>query len=299
MNPENLEQLNEIFIKPLRQALIDNEHVEVFKNHYDWGVQAAASTLRNPNLMDEGILDALDLNLYKILNQGQAPCNSNFLGLSYGYTYLYQRINAIEKSFITLQYLPQEVKNKCLFVDIGCGIGGLHIALRNLHENEDFILNYRGYDIVQEVLILNESVLNQIYPNNTVTINDECIESFGNTVRTEIDSVIMVFSYLFSQNGIDEDALTTFKEKVDSLFNEFNLEQFFIVYINIGPSYYNENYKKFINLLETGGYIVKFKRERSQELINERLTKLSNLAQNLEVLPDSNVHCTVMEIKRV
>lgn len=146
--------------------------------------------------------------------------------MAYGYTYLYQRINAIEKSFIALQYLPQEVKNKCLFVDIGCGIGGLHIALKNLHENEDFILNYRGYDIVPNVLTLNESVLNNIYPDNTVTVSNECIESFGNIDRTQIDTAIMVFSYLFSQNGIDENALTTFKEKVDSLFNEFNLEQF-------------------------------------------------------------------------
>ena len=87
-------------------------------------------------------------------------------------------------------------------------------------------MNYRGYDIVPNVLTLNESVLNNIYPDNTVTVSNECIESFGNIDRTQIDTAIMVFSYLFSQNGIDENALTTFKEKVDSLFNEFNLEQF-------------------------------------------------------------------------
>ena len=87
-----------------------------------------------------------------------------------------------------------------------------------------------------------------------------------------------------------------------SILSKFNLLFFSILFEtppNIVPSYYNENYKKFINLLEKGGYIVEFKREQSRELINERLTKLSNLNQNLEVLPESNVHCTVVEIKRV
>lgn len=300
MKLENLDQLNEVIIQPLRAALIRNEHVEVFDNYQDWGnVKAAAITLKDPKLEDGSVLEALDDNLYTILNQGQTPCDSNFLALAYGYTYLFQRVNAIEKSFKVLEYLPEEVKNKCLFVDVGCGIGGLLIALRNLHENDDFILNYRGYDIIKEVLPINQNFINNIYPNNTVTIEEDCIECLGNVEKTDIDTVIMVFSYLFSQNGINEEVLNSFKEKVDSLFNEFNLEEFYIVYINISPSYYNSNYKDLIKLLEKDGYEVKWKREKSEALSNKRLTKLSNLEGNLISLPNSNVHCTVVEIKRV
>lgn len=299
MRLENLEQLNEVVVQPLRQALINNEHFDIFKNHTDWGVQAAAHTLKDPNLANEKVLEDFDSHLYTILDNGQASCNTNFTALAYGYTYLFQRINAIEKSFRILNYLPEVVKNKCLFVDVGCGIGGLLIALRNLHESEDFILNYRGYDITKEVLLINQNFLSKIYPDNIVTIDDDCVESFGTAQKTEIDTVIMVFSYLFSQNGINEEALKSFKEKVDALFNEFNLKEFYIVYINVHPSYYNSNYKELIKRLENDGYEIKWKREKSEALINKRLTNLSSLQENLRSLPDSNVHCTVSQIKRV
>lgn len=300
----NLDQLNQVIVQPLRQALTNNEHINCLTNDDgdNWALSAAITalnSLNDPNLDDDDVLDAFDRHLYTILQSGQTGCNSNFLGLAYGYTYLFQRINAIEKSFKALGYHTDGSKEDRLFVDIGCGVGALLVALRNLIENQDFILNYRGYDIVQEVIEINSSLLRNIYPNNDVTIDLNCIESFGKNDDIEIKHLIIVYSYIFSQDGIDDDAIDSFKERVDSLFNEFNLERFYIVYINIGPSYYNENYKKFINLLECDGYEVVWKREEAEALSNKRLTKLSSLKDDLSSLPNSNVHCTVSEIRRV
>lgn len=301
LKSENLKQLNEVIVQPLRQKLLNNDHVEVFLN-YDkdnWELCAAATSLKNPDLTSNEVLNSLDRLLHTILSNGQTPCNSSFLALAYGYTYLFQRINAIERSFRILEYLSEQVKNNCLFVDVGCGIGGLLIALRNLHENEDFILNYRGYDIVEEVLPINQNFLSNIYPDNVVKIDGDCIESIGAVQKTDIDTVIMIFSYIFSQNGINEEALNSFKDKVDALFDELNLKEFYILYININPSHYNSNYNGFIEILKKNGYEVTWQRTESEALNNSRLTKLSNLKENLSSLQGSNVHCTVSEIKRV
>jgi hypothetical protein len=304
MKPKNLEQLNEVIVQPLRQALINNEHVEVFQNYdkSNWELCAAAHSLENPDLNSQEVLNAFDRHLYTILDNGQAPCNSNFLALAYGYTYLYQRINAIENAFMALNYGSNKTRETGLFVDMGCGIGALLVALRNLHENDGFILNYRGYDIVQDVFQVNESILNNIYPNNITTIDHNCIDSFGKNKDTEIKHVIMVFSYIFSQNGIDENSLKSFKERVDSLFYEFDLKRFYIVYINIQPSYHNINYKKFMKSLEDGYEIVS--NQVSQKYVdNDRLYNLSADEKNLKIVPSlknsSNIHCTVSEIKRV
>lgn len=305
MKLENLVQLNTVIVQPLRQALESNEHVEVFRSHNtnDWELCAAAHSLENPDLSSESVLNSLDRHLYTILNNGQTPCNSNFLALAYGYTYLYQRINAIENAFMALNYGSNKTRETGLFVDIGCGIGALSVALRNLHENEDFVLNYRGYDLIQDVFQVNKSFLNNIYPNNITTIDHNCIESFGKNRDTEIKHVIMVFSYIFSQNGIDENSLKSFKERVDSLFSEFNLKRFYILYINKDPSYYNQNYKKFKSMLEDGGYKICNEIDVQPRVSNYRLYNLSTERDNLKLVPgtnyNSNIHATLVEIKRV
>ncbi len=299
---ENLDQLNQVIVQPLRKALKNNEHINALTNENEdnWEVSAAITglnSLKDPNLDDSEVLEAFDRHLYTILNSGQTACNSNFLALAYSYTYLFQRINAIEKSFKLLQYITENSGENVLFIDVGCGVGALLIALRNLHENNDFILNYRGYDIVEEVLPVNKSFLDQIYTKNKVTINGNCIETFGKNKETDINCLIMVYSYIFSQNGV-EDSINVFKNQIDSLFNEFEIKEFYIVYINIHPSYYNDNYKKLIKILENDGYKVTWKREESEALRNSRLNKLSSLEQNISSLPNSNVHCTVSEIRR-
>lgn len=295
----NLDQLNQVIVQPLREALIRNEHIAVFDNYEEWGnVKAAAIQLKDPDLEDERTLDALDDNLYTILDQGQTPCNSNFLALAYGYTYLFQRINAIENAFKALNYGTDKTRETGLFVDIGCGIGALLVALRNLHENEDFILNYRGYDIVEEVLSINQNLLNEVYPNNNVTINGNQIESFGNQDRGDIKHVIMVFSYLFSQNGI-EGSFNEFEAKIDELFNEFNLSRFYLVQINIRPGYYTE-YQNFLNqLVDSKKYTIEVMTNTCVNVNNNRLSRLSREIDSMSSVGDSNVHCCVREIKRV
>lgn len=98
-------------------------------------VKAAAIQLKDPDLEDERTLDALDDNLYTILDQGQTPCNSNFFSFFSLWIHLsFQRINAIENAFKALNYGTDKTRETGLFVDIGCGIGALLVALRNLHE---------------------------------------------------------------------------------------------------------------------------------------------------------------------
>lgn len=303
MKPEIRAILNEVVVQPLRQSLVNNQHCEVFKTHSDWGLQAAAHTLKDPDLTDASVLAQLDTNLHLVLDKGQKQCNSNFLALSYGYTYLYQRINAIEASFRVQEYHSTYTRENGLFIDVGCGVGALLLALRNLHENDNFVLNYRGYDIVEEVLKVNESFLNNIYPKNSVTIKGDYIESFGNNDCKNINHAIMVFSYIFSQDGIDENSLKSFKEIVDSVFDEFNLMRFYIVYINIGPSYFNDNFIKFMEELKKDGYEIVSKDERYEEVENKRFYNLSTAEENIQLVPGlkstSKIHCTVSEIRRV
>ena len=303
MKPEILAILNETVVQPLRQSLANNQHCEVFKDHSDWGLQAAAHTLKNPDLTDASVLAQLDTNLHLVLDKGQKQCNSNFLALSYGYTYLYQRVHAIEASFRVQEYHSAYTREQGLFIDVGCGVGALLLALRNLHENDNFVLNYRGYDIVEEVLKVNESFLKNIYPTNNVTINGNYIESFGNNNSKNIDHAIMVCSYIFSQDGVDENALKSFKEIVDSIFDEFNLKRFYIVYINVGPSDFNDNFLIFIKKLKEDGYEIVSENVQKEEVDNKRLYNLSTAEENIRLVPgskpNSKVHCTVMEIKRV
>ena len=295
----NLDQLNQVIVQPLREALIRNEHIPIFDNYEEWGsVKDAAIKLKDPNLENDEILAALDDNLYTILNQGQTPCNSNFLALTYGYTYLFQRINAIENAFKALRYGSSKTRETGLFVDIGCGIGALLIALRNLHENEDFILNYRGYDIVEEVLQVNKNFLQEVYPNNDVTISGKQIESISNPNRENINHVIMVFSYLFSQNGI-EGSFNEFEKKIDELFEEFNLTAFYLVHINIRPGRYTK-YQEFLDQLRNSGkYIIDLMADTCVNVSKNRLNRLSSNEDNMSCVGDSNVHCCVREIKRV
>ena len=299
----NLEQLNQVIVQPLRHALIRNEHVDALINDDDddWELSSAIialNSLTDPDLGDDDVLDALDKHLYTILKSGQTLCNTNFLGLAYGYTYLLQRINAIENAFRALNYSTNKTRKNGLFVDIGCGIGALLVALRNLHENQDFVLNYRGHDIVEEVLPINQNVLNQVYPNNNVTINGNQIESFGNTIRNGISHVIMVFSYLFSQNGI-EGSFNDFEKKIDELFEEFNLSRFYLVYINIRPGFYTK-YQDFLHqLVNSGKYKIEVKENTSVNTTNIRLNQLSSNCENMSGVGDSNVHCCVRELKRV
>lgn len=304
MKLENLEQLNEVIVRPLQQALVNNEHVDVFRNYDEdnWELRAAAHSLENPDLTSQEVLNVFDRHLYAILNNGQTQCNSNFLALAYGYTYLFQRINAIEEAFKALNYGAYKTRETGLFVDIGCGIGALLVALRNLHENNDFILNYRGYDIVEEVLQVNGSFLNHIYPENSTKIDGKCIESFGGD-EGSIHHVIMVYSYIFSQKNIDNSALQVFKNNIDSLFDEFDLKRFYIVYINIEPSYYNINYINFMKILKEGGYEILNDEVSYKQVNNYRLYNLSTRKEDLKIVPgsksSSKIHCTVSEIRRV
>ena len=199
------------------------------------------------------------------------------------------------KTILQMRTRPRE---NGLFVDIGCGIGALLVALRNLHENQDFVLNYRGHDIVEEVLPINQNLLNEVYPNNNVTINGNQIESFGNQARGNINHVIMVFSYLFSQNGI-ENSFDDFETKIDELFNEFNLSAFYLVHINIRPGRYSK-YQEFLNqLVKRGKYTIEVMTDTWVNAKKNRLNYLSNNRENMSWVGDSNVHCCVREIKRV
>lgn len=303
MQRENLEQLNAVIVQPLREALINNEHCEVFKKHSEWLIQAAAHTLKDPNLDDIKVLEQFDRYLYVILDRGQKPCNSNFLALTYSYIYLYLRINAIEKVLTELGYYLDGGEENELIVDIGCGTGALLVALHNLVKDQDFVLNYQGYDEVEQVLLVNQEIINKIYPSNEVKISGKIIESYGEADEISITRVMMVFSYVFSQDCIDELALISFKERVDSLFSEFNLQRFYILYINKDPSYYNQNYKKFISLLDEGGYKIINKRDVQPRVNNYRLYNLSTERDNLKQVPgtnyDSNIHGTLVEIERV
>lgn len=299
----NLDQLNQVIVQPLRQALIRNEHVNALTNddENNWELSAAITALNsltNPNLCDDEVLRAFDDHLYTIMSNGQARCNSNFLALTYGYNYLFQRVHAIEEAFKALDYDTSRTREKGLFVDIGCGLGGLLIALRNLHENEDFVLNYRGYDIVEEVLPINLNFLNEVYPNANVVLNGNQIESLSDMAHENINHVIMVFSYLFSQNGI-EDSFDEFERKIDDLFEEFNLSAFYLVYINIRPGYYTK-YQDFLDQLVNGGkYIIEVMVNTSVSATKKRLNRLSSNREDLSYVGDSNVHCCVRELKRV
>lgn len=299
----NLDQLNQVIVQPLRQALTNNEHINCLTNDDEdnWELSAAITalnSLRDPNLRDDEVLSALDQHLYTIMCKGQTRCNSNFLALTYGYNYLFQRVNAIEEAFKVLGYGAYRTRENGLFVDIGCGIGALPVALRNLHENQDFVLNYRGHDIVEDVLSINQNLLNEVYPNNNVTINGNQIESFGSQTRGNINHVIMVFSYLFSQNGI-ENSFDDFETKIDELFNEFNLSAFYLVHINIRPGRYIK-YQDFLNqLVESGKYTIEVMTDTWVNVNKYRLNRLSNNQENMSWVGDSNVHCCVREIKRV
>ena len=299
----NLDQLNQVIVQPLRQALIRNEHVNALTNddENNWALSAAITALNsltNPNLSDDEVLRAFDDHLYTIMNSGQTRCNSNFLALTYGYNYLFQRVHAIEEAFKALDYGTSKTREKGLFVDIGCGLGALLIALRNLHENEDFVLNYRGYDIVEEVLPINLNFLNEVYPNANVVLNGKQIESLSDMAHENINHVIMVFSYLFSQNGI-EGSFNEFEKKIDELFEEFNLTAFYLVHINIRPGRYTK-YQEFLDQLRNSGkYIIDLMADTCVNVSKNRLNRLSSNEDNMSCVGDSNVHCCVREIKRV
>lgn len=299
----NLDQLNQVIVQPLRQALIGNEHVNALTNddENNWARSSAITALNsliNPNLCDDEVLRAFDNHLYTIMGSGQTRCNSNFLALTYGYNYLLQRVNAIEEAFKALDYDASRTRENGLFVDIGCGVGGLLIALRNLHENADFVLNYRGHDIVEEVLPINLNFLNKIYPNANVVLNGNQIESLNDMAHENIDHVIMVFSYLFSQYEIEE-SFDDFEKKIDELFEEFNLSNFYLVYINIRPGRYTK-YQYFLNqLVNDGKYTMEVMTDTSVSARKIRLNLLSSNRDHLSDLGDSTVHCCVRELKRV
>lgn len=303
MKRVNLNQLNQVIVQPLRQALIRNEHVNALTNDNENNLALSAAitalnSLTNPNLCDDEVLIAFDNHLYTIMSSGQTRCNSNFLALTYGYNYLFQRIHAIEEAFKILNYTVSQTRENGLFIDIGCGLGGLPIALRNLHENEDFVLNYRGYDIVKEVLPINQNFLNEVYPSANVVLNENQIESFSNTNRENINHVIMVFSYLFSQNGI-EHSFDDFERKIDHLFEEFDLSSFYLVYINIRPGHHTQ-YQNFLNqLIISGKYTIRIMKSTFVNVPKNRLKRLSHNKDDMSWLGDSNVHCCVRELKRV
>ncbi len=131
-----------------------------------------------------------------------------------------------------------------------------------------------------------------------MTINGNQIESFGNQDRGDIKHVIMVFSYLFSQNGI-EGSFNEFEAKIDELFNEFNLSRFYLVQINIRPGYYTE-YQNFLNqLVDSKKYTIEVMTNTCVNVNNNRLSRLSREIDSMSSVGDSNVHCCVREIKRV
>ena len=104
-----MDQLNQVIVQPLRQALTNNEHINCLTNDDEdnWELSVAITalnSLKDPNLRDYKVLSVLDQHLYTIMCQGQTRCNSNFLALTYGYNYLFQRVNAIEEAFKVLGY---------------------------------------------------------------------------------------------------------------------------------------------------------------------------------------------------
>ena len=108
----------------------------------------------------------------------------------------------------------------------------------------------------------------------------------------------MVFSYLFSQNKIEE-SFDDFESKIDALFEEFNLSSFYLVYINIRPGCYTK-YQDFLNQLVNGGkYTMEVMNNTSVSASKKRLNRLSHYKDDMSWVGDSNVHCCVRKLQRV
>ncbi|NUG24387.1 class I SAM-dependent methyltransferase, partial [Acinetobacter lactucae] len=129
-----------------------------------------------------------------------------------------------------------------LLVDFGCGSGTIPLALAEGNKSEEgFNINYLGIDIQPRMLNLAKNFLESSLFSESlnVTIDEDIIRADNNI---EPKKIIFVFSYLFSQPGVNKD-LVKFVERIKSIMKSYaTAEEFYFMYINI--DYKGEIYKE-------------------------------------------------------
>lgn len=207
---------------------------------------------------DAGYLSLDELHKYiriDLLNNGKTRCNTAELANLYTYAYGLMHVDAFqvaaqETGFNDLYF---DDYAETLLVDFGCGPGTVALALAELWKAEDgepegLPINYLGYDIEKEMLILAEDFFNTPLFDEKVKI-----KRTENFIRVKNGKkpkkVIFIFNYIFSQIGISN-YIEEFIAKIKKVINALpDVEEIYLMYSNIDFAGEKNAFKIFLERL--------------------------------------------------
>ena len=190
-----------------------------------------------------------------LLNNGKTRCNTAELANLYTYAYGLMHVDAFqvaaqETGFNDLYF---DDYAETLLVDFGCGPGTVALALAELWKAEDgepegLPINYLGYDIEKEMLILAEDFFNTPLFDEKVKI-----KRTENFIRVKNGKkpkkVIFIFNYIFSQIGISN-YIEEFIAKIKKVINTLpDVEEIYLMYSNIDFAGEKNAFKIFLERL--------------------------------------------------
>lgn len=190
-----------------------------------------------------------------LLNNGKTRCNTAELANLYTYAYGLMHVDAFqvaaqETGFDDLYF---DDYAETLLVDFGCGPGTVALALAELWEAEDgepegLPINYLGYDIEKEMLILAEYFFNTPLFDEKVKIKrTEKFIRVKNGKKPK--KVIFIFNYIFSQIGISN-YIEEFIAKIKKVINALpDVEEIYLMYSNIDFTGEKNAFKIFLERL--------------------------------------------------
>lgn len=213
-----------------------------------------------------------------ILKNGKTRCNTRELANLYTYSYVLGHVDAFR---VAIDPPSNEVSsNQVLFkdiyfndyetsliVDIGCGPGTVGLALAELWKDgeddtgeapESLPINYLGFDIEPEMILLAEDFFNTPLFDDRIEINvSHCQTRIRVENGQEPTKLIFTFHYVFSQEDI-LDSVDDFIEIIEKTLDEFsNIDDIYLMSSNINYSGERNAFLVFLDRLKEVGLLDK------------------------------------------